>query len=149
MFDATGNMFDKDALFVRVGCPIKRWVSGEQVGVEYGALRGSSTAAGVKPRFAPVPADTPDLLSEMEGWDLREDARYRGIREVPARPAHLRGSGRGAHGRDRTAVARSGTRTRAGSAGGTGPDVGHDFAGALGIRSGSESATPRGCGRPG
>ena len=31
LFDATGNMFDKDALLVRVGCPIKRWVSGEPV----------------------------------------------------------------------------------------------------------------------
>ena len=31
LFDATGNMFDKDALLVRVGCPIKRWVSGEAV----------------------------------------------------------------------------------------------------------------------
>ena len=50
LFDATGNMFDKDALLVRIGCPIKRWVSGEpmppranptpnQVGIECEALR--------------------------------------------------------------------------------------------------------------
>ena len=74
LFDATGNMFDKDALLVRVGCPIKRWVSGEpvptrdaptptQVGIEYEALRDSSTAAGARPRFALVPADMPCRIS--------------------------------------------------------------------------------------
>ena len=77
LFDATKNKFDKDALLVRVGCPIRRWVSGEpvpmrsaptpaQVGIEYEALCGSSTAAGARPRFAPVPADMPELLREME-----------------------------------------------------------------------------------
>ena len=144
LFDATGNMFDKDALLVRVGCPIKRWVSGEpvptkstptptQVGIEYEALRGSSTAASARPRLAPVPADMPNLLGEMEGWDLRKDARHRDAPEMPARSAHFHGSGRGAHGRGRTTATRSGTRTRAGPTGGAGPDVGHDLAGALGI----------------
>ena len=28
LFDATGNMFDKDALLVRIGCPVKKWVNG-------------------------------------------------------------------------------------------------------------------------
>ena len=98
LFDATGNMFDKDALLVRVGCPVKRWVSGEpvpardaptptQVGVEYEALRASSTATGARPRPAPVPCDMPNLLKEMESWDLRGEARYREAREVVARPA--------------------------------------------------------------
>ena len=157
LFDAIGNMFVKDALLVRMGCPIKRWVSGgpvptgnnhtpTQVGIEYEALRDSSTAGGAKPRFAPVPADMPGFLVEMEKWDLREDAKYRGMREVPARLAHLRGSGRGAHGRDRATGGRSSTRTRAGPAGGSGPDVGRDFAGALGIVRRGEPAAPRAAG---
>ena len=75
----------------------------------------------------------PDLLRDMEGWDLREEARHRGTREMSTRPTHLNGSGREAQGRDRTAGARPGARTRAGPAGGDGPDVGHDLAGALGI----------------
>ena len=144
LFDATGNMFDKDALLVRVGCPIKRWVSGEpvpigdaptptQVGIEFEALRVSSTAMGVRPRFAPVPCDMPHLLEEMEGWDFREEARQRDTREILTRPALLHGSGRGAQGRDRAAVARPGARARVGPSSSGGADGGHDLAGALGI----------------
>ena len=144
LFDATGNMFDKDALLVRIGCPIKRWVSGEpmrscanptptQIGIEYGALRDSSTAEGAKPRYAPVQADMPGLLDEMEGWNLCEDAKYRGGPGVPARSVHPRNDGRGAHGRGRAAGGRSGARARAGPAGGLGPNIGRDLVGLLGI----------------
>ena len=57
LFDATGNMFDKDALLVRIGCPVKKWVNGEpvpardapsptQTGAGYEALRESSAGSG-------------------------------------------------------------------------------------------------------
>ena len=140
LFDATGNMFDKDALLVRIGCPIKKWVNGEpmpsranptptQVGIEYGALRDSSTAEDAKPRFAPVPADMPGLLSEMESWNLCEDAKYRGGPGVPVRSVHPRSGGRGTHGRGRATGGRGGARARAGPAGRLGPDIGCDLAG--------------------
>ena len=78
-----------------------------------------------------MPADVPGLLVKMEDWNLREDAKYRGVPEVPARPVHHRGSGRGAHGRGRAAGGRSSMRARAGPAGGLGPNIGRDFAGLL------------------
>eukprot|EP00972_Heterocapsa_arctica_P063133 9314126-Heterocapsa_arctica.AAC.1 len=28
LYDATGNMFDKDAILARVACPISRWLAG-------------------------------------------------------------------------------------------------------------------------
>ena len=144
LFDATGNMFDKDALLVRIGCPVKKWVNGEpvpardapsptQTGAGYEALRESSAGAGVGTRPAPVPSDMPNLLKEMEGWDLRGEAEYRGTAGAIARPAPPSGSARGSQRRDRGVTTRPGPRTRAGSSGGGGSDDGYDLAGALGI----------------
>eukprot|EP00972_Heterocapsa_arctica_P089715 13232815-Heterocapsa_arctica.AAC.1 len=28
LYDATGNMFDKDAILARTACPVSRWLSG-------------------------------------------------------------------------------------------------------------------------
>eukprot|EP00972_Heterocapsa_arctica_P015822 2331533-Heterocapsa_arctica.AAC.1 len=29
LFDATGNMFDPDALLARIACPLSKWLNGE------------------------------------------------------------------------------------------------------------------------
>ena len=144
LFDATGNMFDKDALIARIGCPIKRWIGGEelptrdapspcQVGAAYEALRMASAVIGATPRPAPVPADMPDLLAEMEGWDLREGARYRDDRGGAARATRPQARGRGPHGRSRHAGARGAARPGDGADDGDGQGAGYDVAAALGI----------------
>ena len=144
LFDATGNMFDKDALIARIGCAIKRWVGGEelpardapsprQIGVAYETLRRASAVVEATPRPAPVPADMPDLLEEMEGWDLREGARYRGDRDEAAGAARPQAKGRGPHGRGRHAGARGAARAGNDAGGGDGRGAGYDVAAALGI----------------
>ena len=145
LFDATGNVFDKDALRTRANrVPHQEMGQRRADAVTsqpypypdkdrvWGAARFVHSRR-CETRFAPVPADMPGLLGDMESWNLCEDAKYRGGPGAPVLSVHPSSGGRGTHGRGRITSGRGGTRARAGPAGGLGPDIGRDLAGLLGV----------------
>eukprot|EP00972_Heterocapsa_arctica_P109702 16152009-Heterocapsa_arctica.AAC.1 len=85
LYDATGNMFDKDAILARAACPVSRWLSGTDLPSRqavhpdtfvniYTNIRTQVALSGYNAEHAPHPGDLGNLFQDITLWDRKAAA---------------------------------------------------------------------------
>jgi hypothetical protein len=99
LFDATGNMFDPDALLARIACPLDAWIRGGSIAPAtptnpaaltaiYERLRTRVTADGLAACLSPAPIDMTHIFASICSWN-RQAAAWQPAANAHQRDNHL------------------------------------------------------------